>query len=60
MDEYINTKKTKEMLGVTVKTLRVWDKEGKIRTTRLPFFSYGKRKNLLLYSVSSFTNFFTD
>ena len=36
MDEYINTKKTKEMLGVTVKTLRVWDKEGKIRTTRLP------------------------
>ena len=36
MDEYINTKKTKEMLGVTVKTLRVCDKEGKIRTTILP------------------------
>jgi predicted site-specific integrase-resolvase len=34
--EYVNTKKAKEILQVTVKTLRIWDKEGKIRTIRTP------------------------
>jgi DNA-binding transcriptional MerR regulator len=33
-DEYVNTKKARELLDVTVKTLRLWDKEGKIRTCR--------------------------
>lgn len=35
-DKYINTKTAKEKLGVTVKTLRLWDKEGKVRTIRMP------------------------
>jgi predicted site-specific integrase-resolvase len=43
-DEYVNTKKAKDMLNVTVKTLRVWDKEGKIRTVRVP--SGQRRYNL--------------
>jgi predicted site-specific integrase-resolvase len=33
-DEYITTKEAKEISKVTVKTLRLWDKEGKIRTIR--------------------------
>lgn len=33
-NEYITTKKAKEISQVTVKTLRIWDKEGKIRTIR--------------------------
>jgi predicted site-specific integrase-resolvase len=33
-DEYVTTKKAKEISQVTVKTLRLWDKEGKIRTIR--------------------------
>jgi len=43
-DEYINTKKTKEILQLTSKTLRIWDKEGKIRTFRTP--SGQRRYNL--------------
>jgi predicted site-specific integrase-resolvase len=43
-DEFIGTKKAKEMLDITVKTLRVWDKEGKIRTVRVP--SGQRRYNL--------------
>lgn len=35
-DEFITTKKAKEILQVTTKTLRIWDKEGKIRTVRTP------------------------
>ena len=35
-DEYVNTKKAKELLQITPKTLRIWDKEGKIRTFRTP------------------------
>lgn len=34
--KYITTKKAKEISQVTVKTLRIWDKEGKIRTIRTP------------------------
>jgi len=33
-DDYITTKEAKEISKVTVKTLRLWDKEGKIRTIR--------------------------
>jgi len=33
-DEYVNTKKAKDLLQITPKTLRIWDKEGKIRTLR--------------------------
>ena len=33
-DEYVNTKKAKDILQITPKTLRIWDKEGKIRTIR--------------------------
>ena len=33
-DEYITTKEAKEISKVSVKTLRLWDKEGKIRTIR--------------------------
>jgi predicted site-specific integrase-resolvase len=33
-EEYITTKKAKEISQVTVKTLRIWDKEGKVRTIR--------------------------
>jgi hypothetical protein len=43
-DEYINTKKAKEILQLTSKTLRIWDKEGKIRTFRTP--SGQRRYNL--------------
>lgn len=43
-DEFITTKKAKEMLQISVKTLRVWDKEGKIRTIRTP--SNMRRYNL--------------
>lgn len=43
-NEFVTTKKAKEMLQVTVKTLRSWDKEGKIRTIRTP--SNMRRYNL--------------
>jgi hypothetical protein len=33
-DDYITTKEAKEISKVTVKTLRLWDKEGKICTIR--------------------------
>jgi predicted site-specific integrase-resolvase len=36
MDEYITTKQTVQLLNVTPKTLRIWDKENKIRTIRTP------------------------
>jgi len=36
MDEYITPKKAREVLQLTNKTLRLWDKEGKIRTFRTP------------------------
>jgi len=36
MDEYITPKKARELLQITNKTLRIWDKEGKIRTIRTP------------------------
>ena len=35
-NEYITTKKTVELLQITPKTLRIWDKENKIRTIRTP------------------------
>ena len=35
-NKFIGTKKTRELLQVTVKTLRIWDQEGKIRTIRTP------------------------
>lgn len=37
-DKYISTKKARELLQITSKTLRVWDKEGKINTIRTPSF----------------------
>ena len=36
MDEYTTPKKAREILQITNKTLRIWDKEGKIRTIRTP------------------------
>jgi putative resolvase len=36
MDEYVTTKQTVQLLNVTPKTLRFWDKENKIRTIRTP------------------------
>ena len=35
-NEYITTKKARELLQITTKTLRIWDTEGKIRTIRTP------------------------
>jgi putative resolvase len=35
-NEYINTKNAVQLLQVTPKTLRLWDKENKIRTIRTP------------------------
>jgi len=35
-DEYITTKKAVGLLQITPKTLRIWDKESKIRTIRTP------------------------
>lgn len=35
-DEYITTKEATKILQITSKTLRIWDKEGKIRTIRTP------------------------
>lgn len=35
-DEYVTTKKAVGLLQVTPKTLRIWDKENKIRTIRTP------------------------
>lgn len=35
-DEYITTKKASGLLKITPKTLRIWDKENKIRTIRTP------------------------
>ena len=43
-DEYVNTKKAKDLLQITPKTLRIWDKEGKIRTLRT--LSRQRRYNL--------------
>jgi len=43
-DEYITTKEAKEISKVTVKTLRIWDKEGKVRTIRTE--SNARRYNL--------------
>lgn len=48
-DEFITTKKAKELLQVTVKTLRIWDKEGKIRTIRTP-------SNIRRYSLDDIKN----
>lgn len=36
MDEYLSTKTTRKLLGVTTETLRAWDKSGKIHTIRSP------------------------
>ena len=35
-NEFITTKESSKILQVTPKTLRIWDKEGKIRTIRTP------------------------
>jgi predicted site-specific integrase-resolvase len=35
-DKFISSKKTKEILGVSLKTLTRWDKTGKLRATRNP------------------------
>ena len=35
-NEYVNTRKAVELLQITPKTLRIWDKENKIRTIRTP------------------------
>lgn len=35
-EQYINTRKAVELLQITPKTLRIWDKENKIRTIRTP------------------------
>lgn len=35
-NEHVNTKTAKSLLGITVQTLRNWDKEGKIKTIRTP------------------------
>jgi putative resolvase len=43
-NEFVNSKIAKQMLGVSSKTLRVWDKENKIGTTRIP--SGARRYNL--------------
>jgi len=48
-DEFITTKKAKEILQVTTKTLRIWDKEGKIRTIRTP-------SNIRRYSLKDVQN----
>jgi predicted site-specific integrase-resolvase len=48
-NEFITTKKAKELLQVTVKTLRIWDKEGKIRTIRTP-------SNIRRYSLKDIQN----
>jgi predicted site-specific integrase-resolvase len=44
-DEFITTKEASKILQVTPKTLRMWDKEGKIRTIRTP--SNIRRYNLI-------------
>ena len=36
MNEYISTKETRKILGVTTQTLINWDKTGKIDTTKSP------------------------
>jgi len=57
-DNYLSTKKARQILGVTTQTLRNWDSTGKIRTIRSPS---GKRLYYkpdiqnLLSCTSSFT-----
>jgi predicted site-specific integrase-resolvase len=57
-DTFITTKKAKEILCITAKTLRMWDSENKIRTIRAP--SGIRRYNLKdiqdIISWSSHTN----
>ena len=54
-DEFVTTKKAKEILQITVKTLRRWDSEGKIRTIRTP--SNIRRYNLKdIQNIISFDN----
>jgi predicted site-specific integrase-resolvase len=48
-EEYITTKKAKEISQVTVKTLRVWDKEGKVRTIRT-------KSNIRRYNLKDIQN----
>jgi len=43
-DQHVTNKKATELLQITPKTLRIWDKEGKIRTFRTP--SGQRRYNL--------------
>jgi len=45
-DEYITSKKAREILQITNKTLRIWDKENKIETIRTP-------SNIRRYSLRS-------
>ena len=47
--EYITTKKAKEISQVTVETLRVWDKEGKVRTIRT-------KSNIRRYNLKDIQN----
>jgi len=58
-NEFITTKETAKLLQVTPKTLRIWDKEGKIRTIRTPSnirrYNIEDVQNIINYNNSSET-----
>lgn len=58
-NEFITTKETAKLLQVTPKTLRIWDKEGKIRTIRTPSnirrYNLEDVQNIINYNNSSET-----
>jgi predicted site-specific integrase-resolvase len=55
-DEFVNTKKAVQLLQITSKTLRIWDKENKIRTIRTPSgirrYNLKDIQNILSCSIS--------